>query len=242
MLALQSAPGSREMPPRSLARTIVVQAVGGAVAAGLLLFLPAGTLAWPQGWAFLVLFWVGSEAQGVWMLRNDPALLAARLQSPLSPDQAPRDRAVMALILISFIAWIVFMALDARRFGWSHTPPWAQALGAALLVAAFWGWFLVLRANSFAATTIRLQAERRQSVISTGPYAVVRHPMYAFTLLFMVGAPLLLGSLWGLAGLLVFIPLLAARTLGEEAMLRRGLPGYADYARRVRFRLAPGIW
>lgn len=230
------------MPPGVLARTIIVQAIGGAVSAGLLLFLPAGTLAWPQGWAFLILFWVASEAQGVWLLRHDPELLAARLQSPLSPDQAPRDRVVMVAILVCFLGWFVFMALDARRFGWSHTPPWAQALGAALLVAAFWGWFLVLRANSFAATTVRLQAEREQSVVSTGPYAVVRHPMYAFTLLFMVGAPLLLGSLWGLAGLVLFIPLLAARTLGEEALLRRGLPGYADYARRVKFRLAPGIW
>ena len=134
------------------------------------------------------------------------------------------------------------MALDARRFGWSHTPLWAQMLGAGLIVAAFWGWFRVLRANSFATTTIQLQRERGQTVVTTGPYAVVRHPMYAYDILLLLGAPLLLGSLWGLAALVVFVPLLAARALGEEALLLARLPGYADYARKVRFRLAPGIW
>ncbi len=97
-------------------------------------------------------------------------------------------------------------------------------------------------ANSFAATTIRLQTERGQTVIATGPYAVVRHPLYASTLLFMVGAPLLLGSLWGLLGLAVFIPLLGARALSEEALLTPNLAGYADYVRKVRFRLVPGVW
>ncbi len=101
----------------------------------------------------------------------------------------------------------------------------------------------MLRANSFAATTVRVQAERGQTVISTGPYAVVRHPMYGYALLLFGGAPLLLGSLWGLAAALaVLLPLLAVRLLGEEAVLRDGLPGYRDYAARVRYRLVPGVW
>jgi protein-S-isoprenylcysteine O-methyltransferase Ste14 len=164
------------------------------------------------------------------------------MKSPISPDQKPRDRAVMRVILVFFIGWMAFMPLDARRFGWSHAPLWAEVCGGGLMLAAFWGWSIVLRANTFAATTIELQAARGQTVITTGPYAVVRHPLYGFTLLFMLGAPLLLGSLWGLAGLVIFIPLLAARALGEEALLRAGLPGYADYAEKVRFRFAPGIW
>jgi protein-S-isoprenylcysteine O-methyltransferase Ste14 len=122
------------------------------------------------------------------------------MRSPLSRDQALRDRGVIVAILASFVAWLVFMALDAKRFGWSHAPAWAQVVGAVLIVAAFWGWMEVLRANTFAATTIRLQAERGQTVISSGPYAVVRHPMYAFALFLMVGAPLMLGSLWGWPG------------------------------------------
>lgn len=230
------------MTPRVVLLSLLIQCVVGVTLSGLLLFLPAGTLAWPQGWVFLLLFTGCSLATDVWLLRKDPALLIARMKSPLAAGQRPRDRAVMTVILVAFVGWIVFMALDARRFGWSHTPLWAQVLGAGLIIATFWGWFRVLRANSFAATTIQLQRDRGQSVIDTGPYAIVRHPMYAYDILLMLGAPLLLGSLWGLAALIVFIPLLAVRALGEEAMLLAGLPGYADYVRKVRFRLAPGIW
>src|ERR1700733_5436997 len=110
-------------------------------------------------------------------------------------------------------------------------------LGAALIAGAFYGWVGVLKTNSFASTTLRVQEERGQTVISTGPYAVVRHPMYAYSLLVFIGTPLLLGSLWGLLGVGLFLPLLAARVLGEEAMLIDGLPGYRQYAAKVRFRL-----
>ncbi len=221
---------------------VVVNSLVFAVVLGLLLFLPAGTLAWPQAWVFMALFIGCSEATGVWLSKTDPDLLAARMKSPFSADQKPADRAVMAVILVVFLGWIVFMALDARRFDWSHAPLWAQVLGAALIVGAFCGWIGVLRANSFAATTITLQEARGQTVISTGPYAVVRHPMYAYALPLMIGTPLLLGSLWGLAWLALSVPLLAARALGEEAMLMDGLPGYRDYAAKVRFRLLPRVW
>jgi protein-S-isoprenylcysteine O-methyltransferase Ste14 len=230
------------MSPGTVVRAMIVQSVTGLVLTALILFLPAGTLAWPQGWVFLVLLIGCGLVTDVDLLRRDPALLAARMKSPISPDQKPRDRAVMRVILVFFIGWMAFMPLDARRFGWSHAPLWAEVCGGGLMLAAFWGWSIVLRANTFAATTIELQAARGQTVITAGPYAVVRHPLYGFTLLFMLGAPLLLGSLWGLAGLVIFIPLLAARALGEEALLRAGLPGYADYAEKVRFRFAPGIW
>jgi protein-S-isoprenylcysteine O-methyltransferase Ste14 len=178
----------------------------------------------------------------LWLRKADPGLLAERSKSPLSADQKPADRVVIALILLAFCGWLVLMGLDARRFGWSVAPLWTRPVGAALIVAAFLGWVGVLRANSFAAVTVRLQEDRGQRVISSGPYAVVRHPMYAYALLLMIGAPLLLGSPWGLAGLVLFIPLLAARTLGEEAMLMEGLPGYRDYMTKVRFRLVPGVW
>ena len=223
-------------------RKAVVQNVAFIVVLGLLLFFPAGTLAWPQAWIFLMLFVGCSQAIGLWLLRTDPELLAERMKSPLSADQRPRDRAVMAAIGLFLCAWLVFMALDACRFAWSHTPPWIQAIGAALIVGAFWGWVGVLRANRFAAVTIRLQEERGQTVISAGPYAVVRHPMYAYVILLLIGTPLLLGSLWGLLGVILAMPLMAARALGEEALLMDGLPGYREYAARVRFRLVPGVW
>lgn len=221
---------------------MIAPSLAFAVLLGLLLFLSAGTLAWPQAWIFMALFIGCGEAIGVWLMKSNPSLLAERMKSPMSGDQRPSDRRVMGAILVVFPAWFAFMAVDARRFGWSHTPLWAQALGAVLIMGAFYGWIGVLRVNSFAAVTVRLQKERGQTVISTGPYGVVRHPMYAYAVLLMIGAPLLLGSLWGLLGLVLFIPLLAARALGEEAVLMDGLPGYREYAARVRFRLLPGVW
>ena len=148
----------------------------------------------------------------------------------------------MLALTLFFCVWIAFLGLDARRFGWSHVPPWAEAIGALCVVAAFWGWVGVLRANSFASVTVRVQQERGQTVISTGPYAVVRHPMYAYALFLLIGMPLLLGSRWGLLGVPLAMPLLAARVLGEEDLLMQGLPGYREYAAKVRFRLLPGLW
>jgi protein-S-isoprenylcysteine O-methyltransferase Ste14 len=221
---------------------MIARSVVSAVVFGALLFIPAGTLAWPQGWIFLVLFMGTGLMIGLWLAKTDPGLLAARMRSPLSREQRPVDRAVMRGILIVFYAWLVFMPIDARRMNWSHTPLWAQVLGAMLIVATFLGWIAVLKANSFAAVTIGVQKERGQTVISTGPYAVVRHPMYAFVLPLMIGTPLLLGSLWGLPGVLLMLPLLAARAFGEETVLLDALPGYREYAAKVRFRLLPGVW
>jgi len=112
-----------------------------------------------------------------------------------------------------------------------------------MVVAAFYGWFTVLRANRFAAANVRVQPERGQTVISTGPYAVVRHPMYAYAVLFVVGTAVFLGSLWGLLlGLIVLVPLFGLRAVGEEAVLLDGLAGYRDYTAKVRYRLIPGVW
>ena len=220
---------------------VLTRSALGFVVLAALLFVPAGTLAWPQAWIFLLLFLSGGGAIGLWLRRADPDLLAERMKSPLSADQLPRDRAIMAAILACFAAWLASMGFDAR-FGWSHVPRSVQGVGAGLIVAAFWGWVRVLAVNSYASATIRVQAERGQMVISRGPYAVVRHPMYAFALIFLVGVALLLGSFWGLVGLLALLPLLAARVLGEEAVLENGLPGYRAYAAKVRFRLLPWVW
>ena len=221
---------------------MTIRSILGILAFALFLFVPAGTLDWPQAWAFLAIFILASTAIGAWLFKTDPALLAARMASPLSTDQRPRDRAIIAAIMILFFPWFAFMALDARRFGWSHLPIWLEAVGAALVALSFWGNVGVLRANSFAAVNVRVQSERGQTVADTGPYAVVRHPMYAWVLPLMFGTPLLLGSAWGVLWLALFVPLLMARIIGEEAVLREGLAGYRDYATRVRYRLIPGIW
>jgi protein-S-isoprenylcysteine O-methyltransferase Ste14 len=212
------------------------------VVIGLLLFIPAGTMDWPQAWAFLAVFSGCGLTSGYWLLKTNPELLAERMKSPLRDNQKPRDRAVTAVLYAALCVWLVLMALDARRFGWSSVPTWAEPIGGVLVVGAFYGWSRVLRENSFAVTSVRLQPERGQSVISTGPYAVVRHPMYAVAIAAFVGTPLMLASFWGLLGMLVFMPLLALRALGEEAILASGLQGYREYAARVRFRLLPGLW
>jgi protein-S-isoprenylcysteine O-methyltransferase Ste14 len=221
---------------------VLIQSLLGLLLFGLLLFAPAGTVWWPEGWAYLLLFCACSLAMTFWMLKADPALLAARMQSPLKAEQRPRDRAIVSLLLIFFGVWMVFIALDAQRFEWSEVPVWLEVAGAVLVVWSFWGFFTVLRVNSFAATTIGVQKERGQSVVSSGPYAVIRHPMYAYVFPFAIGTTLMLGSLWGLVGLIPMAIILAARTLGEEAVLTEELPGYRDYARRVRYRLLPWIW
>ncbi len=223
----------------------MVRRLIAAVFTGLLLFVPlflgAGRVDWPLAWVFVGLFIACSLATGIWLRQTDPGLLAERTKSPLRSDQRPRDRAIIAVMFAGFPVWLGCIGLDAR-FGWSHVPGWAPALGAALIVTAFIGWVFVLRANSYASNAILIQAERGQTVISTGPYAVVRHPMYSFGVVFLLGVPLLLGSVWCLLGLVLFVSLLAARTLGEEAILLAGLPGYRSYAAKIRYRFLPGVW
>jgi protein-S-isoprenylcysteine O-methyltransferase Ste14 len=134
------------------------------------------------------------------------------------------------------------MALDAVRFGWSRMPIWAQAIGAILIALCMYVACLTFRENSYAAPVVKIASERGHRVVSSGPYAYVRHPMYAGALLFFIGAPLLLGSWYGLAVAPALIAVLAARAVMEERMLADELPGYRDYAMRVRCRLIPGLW
>jgi protein-S-isoprenylcysteine O-methyltransferase Ste14 len=148
----------------------------------------------------------------------------------------------MAAFLLLWCAWFVAMALDAVRFGWSVVPLWIQALGLLAIAVAMYIMFLIMRTNSFAAPVVKIQAERGHRVISDGPYAVVRHPMYSGALLLILGTPLLLGSWWGLALSPVLILLFAVRAVMEERTLMAELPGYAGYAARVRYRLIPMVW
>ena len=170
------------------------------VALAAILLLSAGDWLWPQGWLFVVENAVGSFLVSLWLLRRDPALLEQRLSSPLRRDQRPSDRLLIALIFFGYIGWMVLMALDGRRFGWTATPAWAQGLGAVAVALCFVMVWWTFRHNSFAVPQVRVQAERAQTVVSDGPYRFVRHPMYSGAVLLFIGTPLLLGSLWGLAG------------------------------------------
>jgi protein-S-isoprenylcysteine O-methyltransferase Ste14 len=226
---------------RLLALLIVEVAAMLAVMAAVL-FAAAGTWRWAGGWWFVALFGAVSLIVSVWLLFADPALLQERLKPPVQRGQGRWDRLFMGAVMIVFLAWLVLIGLDAGRFGWSHAPAWSQVLGALVLIASYVGVAWVFRTNSFAAPVIRIQAEREQRVIDTGPYALVRHPMYAFALPIFVGAPLIAGSLWGLVAAPIFAAGIGWRAVHEERELRAHLPGYEDYARRVRWRFAPGVW
>lgn len=207
-----------------------------------ILFLAAGDWRWPQGWVFLGETAVFAYAVGFWLARHDPALLATRLSFPVQRDQKPWDRIFMAAACVALVGWMPLIALDARRFRWSHTLLWSQALGAVLIaLCMILGW-RTFRANSFAAPQVRVQAGRGHRVVSDGPYAIVRHPMYVAGALYFLGMPLLLGSWWGLAFSPLLVGGIGVRAVGEERMLGRELAGYDDYTRRVRFRLVPGVW
>jgi protein-S-isoprenylcysteine O-methyltransferase Ste14 len=204
-----------------------------------LLFIPAGTVQYWQAWVFTAVFFVCTTAITVWLARHNPVLLERRMKvGPGAEGQGPQ-KIIMSLALASWIALLLVPGLD-RRFGWSSMPAVFSLLGDAAVVFGFLVTFRVLQVNSYSAATV--QVVEGQQVISSGPYAWVRHPMYAGVLPLLGGMPLALGSWWALCALLPFPPVLIWRLLDEEDYLRDRLPGYADYCRRVRHRLLPGIW
>ena len=214
-----------------------------ALAAGLaaLLFGCSGTLRWPEAWVFIVTLVAIGMATSGWLAVRDPALLKARLSSPVSADQTPGARILVAVIGIAFFAWIAAVAVD-HRFHGRRIPVLAEAMGVVVMAVGIGVVCWTFAANSFAAPQVRVQAERAQTVIDSGPYRFVRHPMYAGGDLYLVGIALLLGSWWGLIGAVVLMLGICVRAVGEEAILRHGLAGYEEYMRRVRYRIAPAIW
>jgi protein-S-isoprenylcysteine O-methyltransferase Ste14 len=223
-------------------RLLVGQIVGMAVGFGLVLFLAAGTVAWVAGWVFLGLFFGFVVALSAWLLRHNPALLTERMTGVGKADQKAWDRVWVAATSVLVLGWLVVMPLDAVRFGWSSVPGWVQAVGAVLLVGSFWLLFLVFRENTYLSPAVRIQAEQGQTVVSTGPYGVVRHPMYAAATVLLAGTSLLLGSRYGLVVALLIVLGVAARAAGEEPVLRAELPGYGAYIAKVRYRLVPYVW
>jgi protein-S-isoprenylcysteine O-methyltransferase Ste14 len=219
-----------------------IKAVLWIASIGAVLFGCAGTFDWPGASVFMTQFVIGSLVVTLWLAWRDPGLLKERMGSPFQRGQAFSDKVFMALIIVLWYGWLVLMALDARRWGYSHMPEVLNGVGAALIPIGFFIIWLTFRENSFAAPVIRIQQERGQRVVSTGPYAIVRHPMYAGVILYLIGTPLLLGSWLGVLALPLIIGALAARIFLEEATLRHGLPGYTEYAARVRYRLVPGVW
>ena len=209
----------------------------------LILFYLAGDWAWVEGWVFSAIFVGGSFATLLYLYFKDPALLNERYGSPVQKEQKTWDKVLLVLFFIEFLAWFAIMPLDAKRYGWTPTNPLGiRVAGMVFVLAGFYVLFLALRENTFAAPVVKMQKERGQHVISTGPYALVRHPMYAGALLLFLGGPMLLSSDAGLLLGFLLIITIAIRSIGEEAMLKEELPGYREYMRIVRWRMIPFVF
>ena len=210
-----------------------------ALVLGVGLFLTAGTLQYWQAWVYLSVFTIASGLTTLYLIRNDPELLDRRMRGGPMAEKRTTQRVIMLFTSLAFVGLLVVPALD-RRFGWSTIPLYAVIAGDALVAIGFYFIFRVYRENTYTSATIEVTAN--QKVISTGPYAILRHPMYASALLYLLGTPLALGSYWGLLPFVAVIPFLVWRLIDEEHMLTRELPGYSQYKQRVRYRLVPGVW
>lgn len=213
----------------------------GAVVLWVLLFLPAGDLAWRSGWFYMLIIIIASVAALYGPLRLDEGLLRERMSKP--KDTRPWDRVFLRMIALLSLAELLVPALD-HRFGWSHNamPGWLLISGGALVVAGTALLCWSMHANRFFSMVVRIQHDRCHEVVATGPYRVVRHPGYATWGLRTLGVPLLLGSYWAFIPAALFLALFAARTALEDQMLCEQLPGYRDYAEKVKWCLVPGVW
>ncbi|MDF3042231.1 MAG: hypothetical protein K0Q71_4937 [Thermomicrobiales bacterium] len=208
------------------------------VALGLLLFVPARSIHYWQAWVYLTLFVLSAGAITRYLMKRDPALLARRMRGGPFAEKEPSQRLIMLVVSLAYVAMFLVSALD-HRFRWSQVPLVATVAGDVLLVAGFFIEFLVFRENTFASATI--EVGKGQTVISTGPYALVRHPMYSGGLLMLHGTPAALGSWWGYVPFIAMVPALIWRLLDEERLLAEELPGYVEYCAAVRWRLIPGL-
>ena len=208
----------------------------GAVLVGVLIFLPAGTLRYPQGWLLMLVLFAPMFLAGLVMMKRSPELLRKRLQAR---EEEMEQKQVIALSGLMFLAAFVLAGLNFR-FRWCVLPPWLVWTAAGLFLLAYALYAEVLRENAYLSRTIEVQ--EGQKVVDTGLYGLVRHPMYAVTLLLFLSMPLILASPFSFAVMLLYLPIIVKRIKNEEKVLAEGLEGYRDYMKKVRWRLLPLIW
>jgi len=204
-----------------------------------LLFIPAGARAWWQAWTFLSVYFTASLALTLYLVKEDPALLRRRMRGGPTAEKEPVQKIIMSIASLGFAGLLVVPALD-HRFGWSRMPPYVALAGDVLVGAGWLAIFFVFRENSFTSAIIELAPD--QKVVSSGPYAMVRHPMYSGALVMLLGIPIALGSWWGVLIVAAFLPALIWRLVEEERFLAKNLAGYAAYQSRVKYRLLPWAW
>ncbi|MBQ9084556.1 MAG: isoprenylcysteine carboxylmethyltransferase family protein [Clostridia bacterium] len=219
-----------------LAISALVKFLFGLLLVGALLFLPAGSLEYYNGWLFICLLFIPMLSLGVVLLIKSPALLQKRLSVK---EKAGTQRGVVMLSGLMFLAGFVVAGLD-YRFGWSSVPLWGVIASSVVLLIAYILYAEVMRENAYLSRTVEVQENQR--VVDTGLYGIVRHPMYAVTIWLFLAIPLVLGSLWALLCFLPYIPIIVVRLLNEERLLEKELDGYADYKKRVKYRLIPFVW
>jgi protein-S-isoprenylcysteine O-methyltransferase Ste14 len=219
-----------------LARKSIIGFIQLIIGLGVLLFAPAWTMDFWQAWVYIFIFGTSVVLIFAYLYKNDPKLLERRLNRT---EKEKSQKRIQLYIYMAYISVLILPSLD-RRFLWSDVPFLVVMVGDVLVALGYLIIFFVLKENTFAATTIEVTPD--QKVVSTGPYAVIRHPMYAGAIIMLLGTPLALGSWWGL---LIFIPItfiIAWRLLDEEKFLLQGLSGYKEYCQKTRYRLAPFIW
>ena len=210
-----------------------------AIVMGLIIFVAADTIDYWPAWVYLAIFTIASLLTTLYLLRHDPELLQRRMRGGPTAENRPTQKVIMVFTSLAFLGLIVVPALN-HRFGRPAVPLYVVITGDFLVAIGFYFIFYVYRENTYTSATVQVVANQR--VIDTGPYALVRHPMYASALLYLFGTPLALGSYWGLLPFLFVIPFLVWRLFDEEKMLARELEGYSEYQQRVRYRLVPGLW
>ena len=199
-------------------------------------FLPAGTFAYWQAWVYLAIILIPMLFVLFYFMKNNPKLLERRMKMQ---EKESNQNLIVKFSTVFFLIAFILPGLD-YRFGWSHVPLAIVVIAEIVVFLGYSVVFLVFKENSYASRVI--EVEQGQKVISSGPYAIVRHPMYSGTVLMYILSPLALGSWWALIPALMIIPVIVARILNEENLLASDLPGYPDYIQKVRFRLIPGIW
>jgi protein-S-isoprenylcysteine O-methyltransferase Ste14 len=231
----------QSVPDPALMRRIGKQTAITLVILGAMLFVTAGTLDWPGAWVLLI------ETCGLGLLsaaiiaRHDPQLMRERMRGPIQREQKSWDKRLLVVIFALCFAMPIIAGLE-RRWGTSDVPAWLEVVGALGIAFGLYAFHVVMETNSYASAVVRVQSERGHHVISTGPYAFVRHPMYSGAIFYFLGMGLLLGSWYATGIAVIVIALFGLRAVWEKNTLIAELPGYPEYAARVRYRLVPGDW
>jgi len=221
---------------KGLLKEALVKYISGFILLGLLLFVPAGTISWPNGWLFMFLLFVPMFIAGILMYLKAPNLLRSRLKAKETQDE---QKSVISLSAVMFIASFVLSGLN-YRFGWLQMPKSLVIIGSVIFVMSYLMFGEVLRENEYLSRTIEVQ--EGQHVVDTGLYGIVRHPMYSATIFLFLSMPIVLGSVISFFIMLFYIPLIVKRIRNEEVVLEKDLIGYSEYKNKVKYRLVPFIW